>query len=273
VAIKNRPKFAAQAVTTIVSIALVVFLITAFIPLVNGGLKINESSSDVTWDVDGLELNTDGGFEITSNLPYDLSGVGIRLLVDADDMDLIMIDETTTIPSDSTVYMSLSGSTSLIDVMLMVSYYNNGSNEKGIVMPIEMDLQGYYLYSLVGVQAHVGMEMDLSDEGELDYHFSDPKILVVNTEGVESGSMISNLDPFTAAVDGTGISMELVKYGNDFVFGIETSSSEGIISELKECAEDNHGTITITSAGIHYILDEDETSILIGLLESMYGGA
>jgi hypothetical protein len=272
VVIKNRPKFAARVVTTIISIALAVFLITAFIPLLNGGLKVNESSSDMTWDVEGLELNTEGGFEITSNLPYDLNNVGIRLLVDADNMDLTMIDEKTVIPSDSTIYISLSGSTSLIDVMLMVSYYNNGSSEKGIVMPINMDLQGYYLYSLVGVQAHVGLEMDLSDDGELDYDFSNPNLLLVNTMDVENGSKISNLDPFTATVDGTGISMKLVKYGNDFVFDIETASSEGIISELKECAEDSHGTITITSAGTDYVLDVDETSILIGLLESMYGG-
>ncbi len=272
-AIKNRPKFAAQVATTIVSIALAVFLITAFMPLANGGLKINENASDVTWEIDGMELNTEGGFEITSDLPYDMNDVGIRLLVDADDMDLVMIDETTTISKNSTVYMSLSGSTSLIDVMLMVAYYNNGSSEKGIVMPMNMDLQGYYLYSLVGVQAHVGMEMDLSDEGKLNYDFSDPDMLLVDTTGVENGSMISDLDPFTAAVDGTGITMELVKYGNDLLFSIETSSSEGIISELKECAEDNHGTITITSAGTAYVLDEDETSILIGLLESMYGGA
>jgi hypothetical protein len=273
VAIKNRPKFVAQTVTIIVSIALAVFLITAFIPLVNGGLKINESTSDVTWEVNGLELNTEGGFEITSNLPYDLSNVGIRLLVDADDMNLVMIDETTTIKSNSTAYISLSGSTSLIDVILMVSYYNNDSNDKGIVMPINTDLQGYYLYSMVGVQANVGIEMDLSDEGELDYDFSDPNILFVNTTGVENGSMISDLDQFTATVDGTGISMELVKYGNDFLFSIATSSSEGIVSELKECAEDNHGTITIISTGTDYVLDQDETSTLIGLLESMYGGA
>jgi hypothetical protein len=270
----NRPKVAAQILVSAVSILFAIFLITAFLPIVEGGIEIKEDSSDITWEVSGLNLITEGGFEISSKMPYDLNDVGIEISLDADDVKTIIVqNENNTITSNSTKYISMSGETSLIDAILMVAYYNNGSDTNGIMMPLSLDVQGYYLYSMVGVQVDLDMDMTLSSAGTLVYDDTNPNILVIQTYGVESGSLLADIGAFDATVNDTAIEMSLTKNGNNMTFTMETSDPAGIISELKECAEENEGTITITSSGIGYVLDPEQTSNMIQLLESMYGGA
>ncbi|MDY0224544.1 MAG: hypothetical protein RBR05_04010 [Candidatus Methanomethylophilaceae archaeon] len=269
----NRPKIIAQISIATISILFAVFLITALLPITDGGIDIkNNSLSDITWEVSGLNLVTSGEIGITSKMPYDITDVGIGISLADDNVKTIIVwDENNTISSNSTKELSLSGKTSIIDAILMIAYYNNDSDIDGISMPIFLEVQGYYLYSMIGIQANLNIDVNLSENGTLSYDSTDPNILMIQTQGVEDGDLISNLNNFYATVNNTDIQMSLTTSGNNISFEIATSNSEGLISELKESAAENEGTITITSYGEEYPLDTSETTSMIKLLDLIYG--
>ncbi len=271
----NRPKIIAQISIATISILLAVFLITALLPITDGGIDIkNNSSSDITWEISGLNLVTTGEIEITSKMPYDLTDVGIGISLADDNVKTIIVwDKNNTISTNSTKELSLSGKTSVIDAILMIAYYNNDSDIDGIAMPIFLEIQGYYLYSMIGIQANLNIDVNLSKNGTLSYNATDPNTLTIQIQGVEDGDLISNLNNFYATVNNTDIEMSLTTNGNNISFEIATSNSEGLISELKESATENEGTITITSYGEEYPLDTNETTSMIKLLELIYGDA
>ncbi|MCK9322781.1 MAG: hypothetical protein M0P07_02320 [Candidatus Methanomethylophilaceae archaeon] len=248
-------------------------MITALLPITDGGIDIkNNSLSDITWEVSGLNLVTSGEIGITSKMPYDITDVGIGISLADDNVKTIIVwDENNTISSNSTKELSLSGKTSIIDAILMIAYYNNDSDIDGISMPIFLEVQGYYLYSMIGIQANLNIDVNLSENGTLSYDSTDPNILMIQTQGVEDGDLISNLNNFYATVNNTDIQMSLTTSGNNISFEIATSNSEGLISELKESAAENEGTITITSYGEEYPLDTSETTSMIKLLDLIYG--
>ncbi len=269
--ISNKPKLVARILTATVSIVFAVFIIMAFVPAFNGGLDV-EKDSDFNIDINGLYLITDGNIKVTSQMPYDIDDVEINLYMNADNLTMTIIDDDVTITSGSSEYISLSGETSLLNAMLMVACYNNGSSEAGIELPLGLYLQAYYLYSMMGMQVQIDMGLDLSEEGTMSYDAVDPGLLVISTSGVESQSMISDVSPFNATVKDTQISVDLTKNGNDLTLEISTTDSDGVISELKHCAEESGGTVTVILSGTEYLLDEDQTSDMIEMLEYMYGG-
>ncbi|MDR0887582.1 MAG: hypothetical protein LBM39_00140 [Candidatus Methanoplasma sp.] len=253
----NKPKLAASLIYCSAVIVFIIFLATAFAPVVTGGLELNDS--DFTYETSGLDITVKGSVELESDLPYDITNVKAGLYLRAGDVHTTVFDTgSVNVSKGGKTVIQLDGKVSVINALLYSAYsYSPGDND--IRIPMNLSIQAYYPLSLFGAEISGDTDLVISNSGSAKITAATDSHIAVEVSWNDSGS----ISAFTGKVDGTGIDLKLTKTSNVLTFDID--STEKIVKALEKVFSEN-GELKFTTSAGNITLNEQESRGLIDVL-------
>ena len=262
-----------KALITIVSLALTVMLVMSVVPLVTGGIEV-ENTEELAVVQESSNLAISGEFTVKSSLPRDITGLTFCIdAISADDETLkgvrIVEMPDRTIKSNSSTVIKIDESVNIAEVIVFLLADNN-NGEPGMYLPLRITVCADY-GAIAGLDLELNMVVKLSDSGVLESDVdrnSDGEVCSATAKFYgKGGDMIVDLVPEDTIeaelyVEGLAekIIIEIDKTGNDLSVNISTTDGSGLI-ELAErmIAEDK--VVMIGSAAFDFSMSLPDTQV------------
>ncbi|MBR1973684.1 MAG: hypothetical protein IKA33_03315 [Candidatus Methanomethylophilaceae archaeon] len=262
-----------KALITIVSLALTVMLVMSVVPLVTGGIEV-ENTEELAVVQESSNLAISGEFTVKSSLPRDITGLTFCIdAISADDETLkgvrIVEMPDRTIKSNSSTVIKIDESVNIAEVIVFLLADNN-NGEPGMYLPLRITVCADY-GAIAGLDLELNMVVKLSDSGVLESDVdrnSDGEVCSATAKFYgKEGDMIVDLVPEDTIeaelyVEGLAekIIIEIDKTGNDLSVNISTTDGSGLI-ELAErmIAEDK--VVMIGSAAFDFSMSLPDTQV------------
>ncbi len=270
----NIPETSTKIVISAISIIMIVILLLAIIPFSQGGLTSNLEDISFNVEVKDGEFQVVGSEPITikSTMPYDLTDVGLSVyMVGTDGQKVVMFsEENKTIRQGETLTIDVKCGTSLMDVSLILADSPNVKNGK-IQLPIEINIQGYYMFGIAGVKVNLTQLIPISENGS--------KTTEIKSNSIEC--TITNLNPaYTSSLPSKGLfyigESKIVKDQVKFTFSIDSgtltykieSATDTVLLDSVKKAINENGELKITDGTtVVKTLNAEETKEFVSLLE------
>lgn len=262
-----------KALITIVSLALTVMLVMSVVPLVTGGIEV-ENTEELAVVQESSNLAISGEFTVKSSLPRDITGLTFCIdAISADDETLkgvrIVEMPDRTIKSNSSTVIKIDESVNIAEVIVFLLADNN-NGEPGMYLPLRITVCADY-GAIAGLDLELNMVVKLSDSGVLESDVdrnSDGEVCSATAKFYgKEGDMIVDLvpeDTIEAELYVEGIAEKIIinieKTGNDLSVNISTTDESGLI-ELAErmIAEDK--VVMIGSAAFDFSMSLPDTQV------------
>lgn len=262
-----------KALITIVSLALTVMLVMSVVPLVTGGIEV-ENTEELAVVQESSNLAISGEFTVKSSLPRDITGLTFCIdAISADDETLkgvrIVEMPDRTIKSNSSTVIKIDESVNIAEVIVFLLADNN-NGEPGMYLPLRITVCADY-GAIAGLDLELNMVVKLSDSGVLESDVDrnpDGEICSATAKFYgKEGDMIVDLvpeDTIEAELYVEGIAEKIIinieKTGNDLSVNISTTDESGLI-ELAErmIAEDK--VVMIGSKAFDFSMSLPDTQV------------
>ena len=262
-----------KALITIVSLALTVMLVMSVVPLVTGGIEV-ENTEELAVVQESSNLAISGEFTVKSSLPRDITGLTFCIdAISADDETLkgvrIVEMPDRTIKSNSSTVIKIDESVNIAEVIVFLLADNN-NGEPGMYLPLRITVCADY-GAIAGLDLELNMIVKLSDSGVLESDAdrnSDGEVYSATAKFYgNDGDMIVDLvpeDTIEAELYVEGLAEKIIinieKTGNDLFVNISTTDGSGLI-ELAEkmIAEDK--VVMIGSAAFDFSMSLPDTQV------------
>ncbi|NLL94172.1 MAG: hypothetical protein GX224_00160 [Thermoplasmatales archaeon] len=250
------PKLAIAAA----SVALGLVVLTSVLPLLSGGLAIDETEagSGLQMEIEGVNMVIRGDYTVRSSLPYDINDAYLRITLGKPGGARMTVydGEAFDVPKGGSAKVVINEEIFLPTVM-MVAVANHDSGK--LTIPATVSVGGVYLDRLTGLGVEVDMLIDVSNESGVaieagmvptadgkDYQSFD---IDVTVDVEELGGITIPMEdgvPIEAKFGDTTIT--LVKNGNSISLD-GVSAGTGIIGDIlgsEEIVVTGHDPITVT---------------------------
>ena len=247
-----------KTIGTLISVSAIlvfsVFLISAFLPAITGGIEIKDIG-EPSMQSNGMAFKVEWSPEISSSLPYNMTLDASVCIGDDSAVTLASMKETF---STGTTKLNIKGEMSAVMLMLLVT---GKDSESGIFVPLELKFQGSYPYSLFKIGLEAKTLVKITNAGSISTQWQKDHV-TVDLTGI--GGDLSGLTSFSGTI-GTDITVKLTGAYNKA--SLEVKSSSGDLAESLTNALDSDGNLTINLSGGPIVLNSDEASELIEMVK------
>ena len=281
-----------------VSIALVAMLVISALPIVMGGVDV-QNEEPINLNVDGTYLHISGKYVVESSIDQDISDLVIEAYLISKDgsqtMSLIKVGPVSIIKGQK-VIIDLDNDIPMAEVAIFFVTDNMDNEDAGIVLPVNIHLKGTYSNNLAGLDMNLVYEYEVSETGRIavnpaesqtttDGEVSKAALTITDVDD-ELKALIPDGASFSISIgsgsDTKTLDLDIDKVGDDLAVALYTGDLDSdSISEVVHAILDivNSGSdedITFTFNGeTHTVnpadLDTEEAQKYIAQVEGMMG--
>ena len=234
---------------TAVSIALVAMLVISALPIVMGGVDV-QNEEPINLQVDGTYLHITGKYVVESSIEQDISDLVIEAYLVSKDktqtMNLITVGPKT-ITKGQSVDIVLKEDIPMAELAVFFITDNMDNEEAGIKLPINIHVKGTYSNDLAGLDMNLVYEYEVSKTGQIKVDTSkahktaggELSVAALTVTDVDSQlkALIPDEAKFSISI-GSGeskkdLNLSIDKAGDDLALLVETGEiDEESISEV-----------------------------------------